>query len=264
VEAEVSRGIKKVLTGSSVFVVCGGFLAAGGCSSNSTPADGGLPDSSMMMTDTGTGSDAAMDSKKDTTPPDNQPMCPTPIMLSNFMAPTFVMPSAVQNVCSLGNNGDIQGYWDNCRAPQATMQGCATWKGAHSACAACIESKRSDGTWGPLVVGNGITFLNVSGCLQLNNEVQCAKDYQALEFCSFAACDSRCPVSDFFQPDHSQTLMDWQTCDTQATMGTCMSFATPVNTSCANDKKCTPAGLNLMSFQDGYFIYGPMFCSGGG
>lgn len=260
----MNRGLKRIVTVSGAFVLFGGAFAAG-CSSTPAAMDASTGTDSGTTSDT-SASDTAMDTKfKDMNTPDNQPMCPTPEMLSSFMPPMFVNPAAVQNVCTTGNQGQIQGYWDNCRAPQATMQGCQTWKSNNATCVACLETKRADNTWGPLVVGNGITFLNVSGCLQLQAETQCANDYQALEFCSFAACDKRCPVTDFFQPDHAQTLMDWDTCSQTAEMsGSCSMLATKVNQSCASDKKCTPAGLNLMSFQDGYFIYGPMFCSGGG
>jgi hypothetical protein len=119
--------------------------------------------------------------------------------------------------------------------------------------------------WGPLVLGNGITFLNISGCEALQNDMTCAKNYQALGFCTYAACDKRCPVTEFFEPDHGMTLQEWQTCSQTAGAGTCGMFSTKVNQTCTIDAGTASATcFNFMSFQEGYFLYAQMFCSGGG
>jgi hypothetical protein len=267
-------GLKKGMFFSCFALLTGGAIAAGGCSSTPAGNDGGgLPDGNMMSD--GTVMDTGVDGKKPDTGVDSgPPMCPTPVMLMNFMPPAFVNPNPIQNVCS---QTDIQGFWDNCRGPQATQNTCNTWKGGHGTCYSCLFTQRSDQTWGALVYGNNITFLNTSGCLALFGDPNCAKAEQALGFCSYAACDPRCMVTDFFAPDHGSTLQDWQACDcspnggmctpgsANGQGGPCSSFVTAVNNACPVDAgNAESICFNFQSFQDGYFLYAPLFCGGGG
>ncbi len=258
----MARLFKKAALGSGAALVVGSVLIAGGCSGQTTTPDGGNPDGNVMG-DTSV-ADTGADTKKDINAPDNQPMCPTPTKVTNFMPPAFHTPNAVVNVCTTGNGGQIQTYWDSCRAPQATPATCMTWKGANPTCLACLETQRTDMTWGPLVLGNGITFINISGCLELKGAAQCARDYQAVQFCDYAACDPLCKVTDFFASDHTQTLTEWNTCTTTANAGDCASFATKANCASMGAAGAICENPNIMSFQDFYLLYAPMFCSGGG
>lgn len=232
---------------------------AGGCSEAPATVDAG--------NDAGTGeagADAALDTKrpKDTAPPDSQPMCPTPGDVSKFVPPALVPPRPATDSCGPTL---AQGYWDACRGAQATQVGCAAWKGANATCAGCIESQRADADWGALVMANGITFLNVSGCIALLGDVPCAKAYQDASLCEGASCDTMCAVTDFFDPDHVSTLASWQKCAQAAASTVCANYEKTVASSCVKDAGTAAAVcLSFTSFMGGYFQYVSMFCSAGG
>lgn len=255
--------VKRTLALAGAATIVAGIFAGGCSGGTTTPTDGGGGDTG------GGGGDAAGDTgKPDTGKPDSGKMdtgasqCPTPMMLGTYTPPAFVSPSAVQNVC---NSTQVQQFWDNCRAPQATSSTCMTWKNANTSCYGCLLTQKTDSTWGPLVMDNGITFINTSGCLALLGATTCAHDDQALGMCEEAACDPVCMVTDFFDPNHQSTLQQWQACSMAATMGDCMSFVTQVNNNCPVDAGTAAATcFNFQSFQDAYFLYAPMFCSGGG
>lgn len=263
----MSRGWqRKAGFATSIVVLAGGFLASGGCSSSSPANDGGgLPDGNVTMD--GTVVDTGVDSgKKDTgTGGDSmQTMCPTPKSLKGWMPPAFVPPHAAQNVCT---QNQIQSFWDACRGPQATMNTCSTFTNANMACSSCLLTKSTDSSWGPLVSDGGITFINTAGCIALMNDMSCAKADEALLACYEAACDTSCPVSDFFAPDHSQTLDDWRKCQNVAIAGDCQSYGVTRQNACVEDAGTAAAFCDLQqgqTFQDGYFKLAPMFCSGGG
>jgi len=276
--------MKKALFATGLVFSCGFLLAAQGCSSGKNAGDEGgaclannmcngmltcvagvcvntSADASMM--DNTTGMDSPMDVKKDNNPGMDvmMNMCPTPAKLMNFMPPAYAPPRAPQNGCM---QADIQGYWDNCRGNNATAGMCTTWKSGHMSCASCIESKRTDSSWGPLILDNGITFVNISGCIDLNGDPACGKADENVSWCDAAACNMVCPVSDFFAPDHKATLMDWQKCSQLAEMGDCASFVTTFQNTCKADAGAWQACTGFMDFQSGYFLIAPKFCSGGG
>lgn len=253
--------MKKTWVGAGIVISVGSVLTAQGCSSGGAVADAGLDTGGS---DTGGGGmDAAMDTKKDSPGMmDVGPMCPTPVSLMNFTPPAYTPPRAVTSACLPAG---ITGYWDNCRGPQATAQACTTWKAANTACGACIESQRADSSWGPLIMANGITFVNIAGCLAIRGDMNCAKLDEDAAACTAAACDSPCPVTDFFAPDHQSTLADWQKCSQTAAAGACMSFESKFAMQCTPDSgNAAAACFNFQDFHSGYLLVAPMFCSGGG
>ncbi len=252
--------MKKKWIAAGITVSLGSVLAAQGCSSTPAGVDAG-PDTG---TDTGSPADAAADRKDSSMMEAAGPMCPTPVNLVNFMPPAYTPPRVPTSVCLPAG---ITGYWDNCRGPQATQPLCTTWTASNMACGACIVSQRTDSAWGPLIMANGITFVNIAGCLALQGDMNCAKLDEDAAACTAASCDSRCPVTDFFATDHVSTLMEWQKCQQTAAAGSCATFETKFAGQCRADAgngsayaKCT----NFTDFHTGYLLVAPMFCSGGG
>jgi hypothetical protein len=239
------------------------MLAAGGCSSTPETMDSGADTGGQPDTTSG---DAPADTKvKDTTPPDNQAMCPTPTPLMNFMPPAYVPPKPLQSVCT---QQQIQGFWDNCRnLGTSTAQTCMTWSNANAACYGCVFSMQNDSTWGAMIYRNNISFVNTAGCLDLLGDKTCAKASEDLTACEAAACDKMCPVTDFFAADHASTLADWQKCSSTVTMGgDCTSFVNAVNMKCNADAGSTATcfGQQGDTFQTLYFKLAPIFCTSGG
>lgn len=238
-------------------------LVVAACSSDNTANDGGSDASSGVDATMEAGAIDAKPDVRDSAPKDTGPMCPIPVDVMNFMPPMFVQPRAPINAC---NNTQLQGYWANCRdLNTSSMNACQTWKSMNMSCASCVESQRSDMSWGPLVLGNGITFANTNGCIALKGDLNCAKAEQALGFCDYAACDPACPVTDFFAPDHASTLSDWQKCSQTADATVCKSFVQSAQSACAVDAG-SPAAVcsNFMDFKSAFFLLAPMFCSAGG
>lgn len=253
---------KRALFATTLTVATCGMLAAGGCSSSPETMDAGTDTGGQPDTTSG---DAPADTKKDTTPPDNQAMCPTPTPLVNFMPPAYVPPKPAQSVCT---QQQIQGFWDNCRnLGTATQQTCTTWSGANAACYGCVFSMQGDSSWGAMIYRNNISFVNTAGCLDLLGDKTCAKASEDLSACEAAACDKMCPVTDFFAADHGSTLADWQKCSSTVTMGgACQSFVDAVNMKCNVDAGSTATcfGQQGDTFQTLYFKLAPIFCTSGG
>lgn len=251
-----NRNLLVMVAGAGTVVA---LVLAAGCSEAGFSADAGNDANAIDA-----GLDAVADAKppKDSAPLDSQPMCPTPGDVSKFAPPALVPARPATDSC--GTTG-VQGYWDACRSAQATQMGCATWKAANVACAGCIESQRSDSAWGALVMANGITFLNVAGCIALLGDVPCAKAYQDASLCEGTACDAMCPVTDFFDPGHVSTLASRQKCAQSAAATVCASYEKTAASSCVKDAGTAAAVcLSFTSFVNGYFQYAAMFCSAGG
>jgi hypothetical protein len=248
---------KKSLMVASALGAVALMVAAGGCSGGGggQTDGGGDMDGSMMTMDV-----KPADAKGDTKPPPmdvSMTMCPTPADVSTFMPPAFVPPTPAKNVC---NMTQIQGYWDNCR-DQMTMSQmkCTSWGMANDMCAKCIETNETDASWGPLVIGNGIISLNISGCIALKGDMACAKAWQDRDNCTSAACDMQCPVMD------QQSFMDWQKCVQTATTGGCKKYNDAVTMKCSTEAGSALAECrSFNTFKDGYFAYAPLWCGGGG
>jgi len=182
--------------------------------------------------------------------------CPTPNAIPNFMPPAYVPPNPPQFKC---DQTQIQGYWDNCRASGNPAQ-CQQWGGANMACAKCIDSMRTDASWGPIVKGGGVVVLNLAGCIDIKGDKPCAQAYENSIFCQQAACDSVCPITD------AGSLMLWNQCAQAATSGVCKLYDEAFKTKCIGDAGsaydvCHSA---IMNFMDGTFAYATLFCSSGG
>lgn len=254
---------KKAVFATTMSVATSVVLAAGGCSGGSETMDSGTVDTGVS--DTGSGSDVAMDGKqKDTAPPDNQAMCPTPTPLGMFNPPMYVPPKPAQSVCTMQQ---VQAFWDNCRnTNMATQQLCNTWASNNMACNACLFSMQGDTSWGAMIYRNNISFVNTAGCLELLGDKTCAQADEALAACEAAACDKMCPVTDFFAPDHASTLADWQKCSQTVSMGgDCQKFVDAVNSKCSTDAGSVFCfGQQGDNFQTLFFKLAPVFCTSGG
>jgi hypothetical protein len=105
----------------------------------------------------------------------------------------------------------------------------------------------------------GIAQLNVSGCVYLKGDQNCAKALQAADACDDAACGMQCPVMD------QQSFMDYQKCLQTAEAKGCKKYVDAANAACGGDGNAAyQACTNFQSFDDGYFVLAPMFCGGGG
>jgi MYXO-CTERM domain-containing protein len=179
--------------------------------------------------------------------------CPTPADVSMFMPPPYVPPNQMMACTQM----QIDDYWTNCRDPiTASAMKCQMWGMNNKNCGLCLESKRADPKWGPLVYGTGVIFLNVAGCADLQGFPACAKAYEKQNACESAACDQVCPVMD------QQTFMDWQKCVQTADTGGCKSYADATQMACAIDASALQTCINIMSFKSGYDTFAPMFCGG--
>jgi len=184
------------------------------------------------------------------------PMCPTPADVSGYMPPAYVPPNAVQMKC---NSTAIQGYYDNCLGPMGTNMKCTAFRMANMDCAKCIESAKTDASWGPLIFGNGVASCNVAGCMDLKGDKGCAQSYEKLSGCQDLGCDMQCPVMD------TQTFNDYLKCVNTVTAGGCKMYADSLATMCANDASAAyTACRNFQGFQDCYNQYAVTWCGGAG
>lgn len=231
-----------------------------GCSSSG--------DSSGAPPDAGCGNcvvDAAKpDAPHDAAPIDAAVTC-APADVTTFQPPTYVPAvGASQGKCT---PAQIQSFYDDCLAPNATQATCApfsrsTGTAENKACAACIVTADSATSYGAIVEHKGVVNINIPGCMELTDPaggLMCAKAYQAADACDRAACAANCPVTD----DASFQL--YQACLQQAGGGGCKSYAQ--GSACASaEADGGPAARCFMgqSFQDLYSIVVPIFCGGSG
>ncbi|HEY5240167.1 MAG TPA: hypothetical protein VIJ22_01825, partial [Polyangiaceae bacterium] len=144
--------------------LCGGALVYG-CSSSSgnhagAGGDGGSDGSTADVSHKEAapqGDDSGDDSSGST--------CPVPADLSSWKPPAYVPAKTVPGACA---PGDIAGYDAACISTSTMSQSaCMAFQTAHAACNACINSKSTDSSWGPLVSYGGVANINLGGCLQL-------------------------------------------------------------------------------------------------
>jgi hypothetical protein len=205
------------------------------------------------------GSDAGSDAPIDASAETDAALACTPHDVAGF-TPVWRPPNgAHQNACTAKQFAD---YYDACLAPTATKATCARFGGDASAadhvCAACLVTKASDATLGPVVLWTSSVEIDFAGCLALVDpaNVACAQAYQADVECTHAACDS-CPrVTD------TASAQSYASCLEAANMAACSSYATASR--CAFDAadggdaaKCLFAG---MTFAELYAAIAPLFC----
>jgi hypothetical protein len=232
------------------------MAAAGGCSSTPATNDGGTGDS-------GTVTDG---SKKDVVVPTDGGgggMCPTPADVSGFTPPTKVHDSnAPAQKCT---NAQIAAFYTNCiDDATATNMTCTNWTnmgadaaGSNKDCGACIYTQSTASKYGPVVAGQGLISLNISGCLQVNGATTCALSYEVNQQCGKLACDDQCPVSD------NATFAKYQQCRTNAANGGCKTYATKADMDCPEDAGNVATCTNFADFQAGYAKISQIFCNPG-
>ncbi len=140
--------------------------------------------------------------------------------------PSFHPPSgAHQAKCTAAQ---MDAFYTMCLASSATQASCATFGkdggAADHACAACLVSKPSDATLGPLVVyplaaGTALE-IDFAGCVALvdPSAIDCAKQYQAGVQCEHAACDGVC------RGDDSVAFDQYTGCRGAANLGACNAY----------------------------------------
>jgi len=240
------KGIFTTLGVSTLVVAC--------TTTNTMGIDGG--DDGGVVFDTGAKDSSKMDASNDSDSGGNG-MCPTPADVSSYMPPPFVPPIPFQNVCS---QTDIQGFYDNCLSMMADTTKCNTWVQANMKCANCIDTADTDPAWGALIEKTGIVQLDVAGCVEGKGDHPCAAAIEALDACDDAACAMQCPVT-----DDPMTFTLYQSCVKAADIGGCKTYASSVASQCQNDASAAYAACSAWStFDDGYFLLAPIFCSGGG
>jgi hypothetical protein len=231
--------------------------------------DATMNDAPMMMNDSSLdapSSDAKLDVFIPIDAPSDAPMgndsglmCPNPANLNNFMPPAYIPPNAMANVCSAPQ---MQGFYDDCLDPMTSSPAkCNIFKGINKTCAACLESSSGDPSWGALILDNTVQGLNVAGCVAYQGDLACAKALENQQQCEWAGCDMVCPVSN----QNQQSFQDYEKCITTVINGGCKTYTNAVQMTCSTDAgSALSICRNFMSFKDGYAMYAPMFCGGGG
>ena len=105
------------------------------------------------------------------------PMTCQPADVSNFMADAYHAARPEPNTCTLSQIGR---FYTACLAPGSATCGTFTAPDAGESdqlCAACILSRTTDPTYGPIIEHQGWQELNVAGCLEMTDPslLACAK-----------------------------------------------------------------------------------------
>ncbi len=170
--------------------------SSGGSSSGSTSSSSSSSSGSSGTPDAGSssGSSGMPDAGSSSGSSGGNPLCPSPAPATD--AP-FKPAAAQQTVC---NAADLTFISQQAMNPNLTFAQLETaLKARNAACGACVFTKETDASWGPLVyVGNaGDGFVNWSACLTYaaGGSAACgAKLHQAescfAEVCSVDACGS--------------------------------------------------------------------------
>jgi len=188
------------------------------------------------------------------------PVCPHPADVSGFMPPPYVPPNPAQMKC---DSIAIKGYYDNClNWMTATLVKCAAFRMSNVACTKCLESQKTDPSWGPLVESrpNNLPLVscNVAGCVDLKGDKNCAAAIEAFWACDDAACDMQCPADDPIYADYVK-------CTQEAALNGCKKYADTVTMTCANDASAAYfVCRNFADFQGCYSQYAELWCGAGG
>jgi hypothetical protein len=251
-----------------VALLGGGALAYGcGGSGNGNGADAGgdaATDTNVTQPDRTThdaGHDAGHDSGlpnpfEDTGAPESGAgSCPIPTNIGEWTPPAYVEPAQVPGACL---SSDYSAYYTACLSG-APMSTCTAFTSSHAACAACLLTPLTNSTWGPLYTNDGVTHINVPGCLDLTDpgDHACAKTLEEQAQCETAACDTVCPVTD------SASFTNWQACISAADMEECSTYA-KAGTACVMGITSSAAApcLTASTFQAYFLAVAPIFCGG--
>jgi hypothetical protein len=236
-----------------IILVCSSLAVACGADSTAATPDAAAPDSSL---DGASAFDApARDSDVDACvqlPPPNYP----------FNPPTYIPATgAHQGACSAMQ---IAEFYSDCVALGTTTASCAPYRGstapsANKACAACLLTSATDVKWGPLVIANGTTSVNVAGCMELLDPgagLTCAKSYQAALICEQTACSNLCPS------ENPAGIPYGPECEQVAAMYGCKTWADASDACAAAEADGGAAAfcLQAQTFEDFYANIAPLFC----
>jgi len=183
-------------------------------------------------------------------------MCPAPADVSGFVPPPYVPASPPQMKCT---STALQGYYDNCLGQTATQTKCTAFRGANMDCTKCIESAKTDASWGPIIFGSGLVTCNFAGCLELMGDKTCAIAYEKLTRCQDLGCD-QCPVIDV------QSYGEYQKCVAEVTAGGCKPYNDDFWMQCTKDASAPARACSYqsVSLQECYDHYSVLWCGGGG
>jgi hypothetical protein len=169
--------------------------------------------------------------------------------------PQWIPPNPPQNVCTATQISTLI----TCLSTSSAMCTTFTSDQTNHACISCMVSPLNAASYGPILLGNGISILNVGGCIALKEPclLECAKASLAGQQCHTAACTS-CPLTS--QTDEQAYL----NCTTASDMCSCAPEHAE-NETCSAALLGTPAASCVPSggFTAGAQSVGMFFCGGG-
>jgi hypothetical protein len=127
--------------------------------------------------------------------------------------------------------------------------------GPGATCLSCLETKQTDASWGPIVYDtSGLDGTpNLPGCLALalgegKSATGCGASLQQAENCQNLACGANCASSS----DASVSdLTDLATCENNALLGGCKTFANAATVACAQDASGADSICYRQTYEDG-------------
>jgi hypothetical protein len=240
---------KGAMVVSSVAMFAGAF-AVEGCSSKPATGDGGADVK-------------AADSKADVKPNgDSGTQCTSGLSCEVCDVTGFSVNPQAKPIGPSANKcttTQLSQFDTACLAASSNQTTCGQFlqATANSTCAACLVTKDTDASYGPLVCGASTCSFNIPGCLDLAlNQVSqengtngsCGDILNASYECQDFAC-AACDVA----ADGGTDPASFQTCDNAAIAAECKSYADAFNTSSScsslqgdtiptSVQKCFPAG----------------------
>jgi hypothetical protein len=180
--------------------------------------------------------------------------CPAPADISSWMAPALHPAKTSPSACTAQDLSDYDGACLN--NATRTQAACTAFATSRATCLACLESKYTDMTWGPLVSYSGVVNLNLGGCVAIVDPAgaACAQKVQDYDQCVHTACDGVCPVN---SPAAFQL---WQQCQTIASQQACGMYSTAAN--CLANDTAAAVCNNAGGFDAAFMAVAPLFCGG--
>ena len=178
-----------------------------------------------------------------------------------FTAGDYRAAMPPSDACVGVDGGDgWEDFYDACLGPDKTTAGCATYKAAsaaNAACAACVLTPYSADQPGPILDYGQYVGGNVAGCIELTDpgDPSCPKAVQALSECELAACQANCPVSD------PTSLSARDDCAAEADTTVCSSLYAMAETCRASEADAGQgSACSTAAFKDFYDAVVPLFC----
>jgi hypothetical protein len=127
---------------------------------------------------------------------DSGPACAPATSLDEGGTPAWTAPAAPSNACSAP---DIAGFWQAFSSSDSTALD--AWTQAHPACAACLVTKSTAPSLGPLIDDGYLLDANVGGCVALLSgdatATGCGARQLEADQCPNLVC-AHCQSADFF------------------------------------------------------------------